>query len=221
MPTTADLTQLSLMASEYGPFFFALLFTLVVPFIGQAFISRNIRENSHASPAEIDALLHSQALYRQVAVWLSVFLVIFSVIWWAAVQIWPPATAQAALDKRVREAFRNKVRIGTIYGIDDDDTFIVRGNDQSHYKVYLYPRRDMLDMQVDYIVVPHDDAITDATHPDDPITVQYGNFSTMKAMKAVNLGYTYADLPLCLKNGIVTLLKGVGTDDQPSFKDCK
>lgn len=203
MSTASELAQLSPLAAEYGPFFFALLFTLVVPLIGQKLIGPNTRDET-------------ARLYRKVGIWLSVFLVIFSVVWWAAIQIWPPAASKTAIDNRVREVFKTKIRQGMILGVDDDDTFFVRQDPNSKYQVYLHPRRDLREMQISYIVVPTDEAITDTTTPDDPIFVQYGNFQSMKAMSTIGRGYPFIELPLCLKSQ-VKLVKGGDPSAQPKF----
>ena len=190
------LDKLSPLAVEYGPFFFALLFALVVPLLGQRLISQTIHSNSEATQIELAALIKSRDQYRRAAIYLMVFLVVFSVVWWSAIQIWPPPSSQVMINKTVDSLVAQRVFQGVIRGGDDDDAFI--DSDNANYTTYLSPERDRIPMIIKYVIV-----FKRMPEKNKPVRVYYANLQTLKSIPK---GYLPTPLEFCVNESAVDML---------------
>lgn len=130
-------SKLSGVASEYGPFFFALLFILFVPVIGQAWFSKMLQ--SKVRPGlERQKALEVYQFYWMSGVVTGLILVIVSVGWWIYVErnyVLPERPA--ALNELISQELSRRIFEGTIRGVSTDDMFIQDlGNPD--YKLYPY-----------------------------------------------------------------------------------
>lgn len=136
------LEQLTPLAQQYGPFFFAVLFVLLVPFMGQTWF-RGFLEMRIEKGQERDAALEVYKFYWKSGIVAGLCLVFFAVTWWFYVQnkhLQIEAMLRAEQVKKMQESyFKSRVITGYIKGINGDDVFSPTAN--SDYTLSVVPTK--------------------------------------------------------------------------------
>jgi hypothetical protein len=201
-----NLAKLSQVASQYGPFFFSVLFVVFVPVMGQRWLFKALESK--------DLARESKAKVRQVYTWywlsgvvMGLVLTTASVLWWIYVQITYvlPAEdrAQASLERvnetkseevirtRISEELSRRIFEGVIVGVSEEDMFVYDFSNP-YYKLYVYPVTNQVPM-VDRFII-----IFTGELPKHPIVLfRYMNRRTYEALLANRVGYVPLDIKFC------------------------
>jgi len=214
-PTDVGLLgQLSSLAIQYGPFLMMLIFVLVVPFTGQRWFSKILQTKLAGSDQERVASIQVYEFYWKSGVVCGLVLTGISVAWWIYVQLcYSLPTSEEQFNKRVSEALAKRVIAGTILGASDDDYFIPA--DDKNYKVYIYPRKDLTPMKVEFLI-----RFLEDPEADFHVKVQYMHKRTYENLKMNNNGYIPAVLEFCPDMDLTAV--SFVNDPKPSFNPaCK
>lgn len=191
--------RLSVQAALYGPFFFSLLFILLVPVLGQYWFSRMLQARTTGSREERSRAMQVYRFYWVSGVIAGLVLMFSSSLWWGYVQwsyVLPAqdraqavaeqlqlATAKAAVNKAIREALHQRVVEGVITGVSPNDMFLPEPGRQD-YRLYVFPITNQVPMVARFVV------IFDGIPPEKPIIrLPYMDRRTYNAIIAARGGF--------------------------------
>ncbi len=214
-PIVSDsVTNLSPVAAQYGPFFFTLLYTLVVPLIGQQLIKRNIAKAGEISDAELSERISSQRMYRTFGIAMSAFCLTFSMFWWAFAQLYPPPSSEEAIKQKVEGEFKRRVVTGVIRGGNDDIAFL--DPQDARYDTYISPERDRDPMTFKYVIV-----FKKPPTDNEQVNLLFLNLKTYRIIRTLpgpKIGYNPLTLTFCVNSGSQFLELDVA-NGAPRFKE--
>lgn len=207
--TVGVLGQLASLAIQYGPFLMALIFVLVVPYTGQRWFSKILQTKLAGSDQERLASIEVYEFYWKSGILCGLVLTGISVAWWIYVQMsYALPSSEEQFNRRVSEALARRVIEGTILGASDEDIFLPA--DDTRYKVYMYERKDLIPMKVEFLI-----RFLEDPGPDLHVQVEYINKRAYDNLRVRNKGYFPALLQLCPKRDATALL--FVKDPKPSF----
>jgi len=202
------------IASQYGPFFFAVLFILFVPVVGQKWFSKALEKRSVGSEQERQKALEIYSFYWLSGVKTGIVLVGVSIVWWAFVQIkYTLPDADSKFRQKVSDEISRRIFQGVIRGANDDDIFIYDFNNPQ-YSIYVYPQKNQTPMLIRYVVVFSDDPPKNF-----PVQLMYMNRKTYEALVSTNTGYVPIALSFCIENDArdISIIKDPATPPHFSF----
>jgi hypothetical protein len=204
------ITRLTVLAAQYGPFLFAVLFIVLVPVIGEKWFSKILQTKLVGGPKEREATVQVYKFYWVSGVVFGLFLAALSVAWWMYVQTqYVLPRSEEDFNKRVSAEFSKRVFEGVIGGADDNDIFVSDGSGNRQYNVYIHPIRNEIPMRLRFAVL-----FSEGAKANDPIQIGYMNKETYDKLQKSGKGYIPAKLTFCLsKDGTtLTLVKEEGQD---------
>jgi hypothetical protein len=195
MPQLSELGPYASLASQYGPFFLAILFVLFVPLLGQMYFAEFLRQRTEQG-AERDAALQVYKFYWLQGVVAGLSLVAISVAWWLYVQYAHILPAQrdfsrAQFEALVQKRAREFVFEGIIRDASDDDMFLFDTN--KPYRLYTYMPPNLVPPVVQFVAV-----FPAPPSPKQVIYFSYGSRAGYEAAKAEKKGYRPHPIKLCL-----------------------
>ena len=216
MQSLPDYAPYASLASQYGPFFFAILFVLFVPVLGQMYFAEFLKKQT-AAGVEREAALQVYKFYWLQGVVTGLALVAVSVAWWLYVQYAHILPAQrdfsrARFDELVQKRAREFVFEGIIRDARDDDMFYF--DFTRDYRIYTYMPPNVSPRVVQFAV------IFPAPPPaDQVIYFSYGSKAGYQAALATNGEYPPHRIKLCLNRAPqdVWMVRDEKADKPPHF----
>ena len=193
-------SEFAAVASQYGPFFFALLFVIFVPFLGQRYF-RDFLEQRSTTPEERQTALQVYKFYWLSGIVTGLVLVAASVAWWFYVQAAYVLPARIALVE------------ATILEATDEDLFMYDVFSPD-YRVYAY-HVSWINPPVTKVAI----VLKREPKPDQVLDLRYMTKAAYKAAILGNTAIKPAPVPFCLRHREMTLVRRDGA--QPHFdKKC-
>jgi hypothetical protein len=206
---------LSSLASQYGPFFFSILFVLFVPVFGQRWFFKLLQTRAAGTAAERAKAMSVYKFYWTSGIVTGLILVGFSVSWWAFVQYrYTLSPNEEQFNKRVSNEISKRIFQGVIRGADDEDIFVYDFNNPQ-YSIYIYPLRNQRPMLVRFVIVFNNDPVTN-----ERIHILYMNKKSYEllASNSTAAGYRPTPLEFCI-NRAASDMTFIKDDTRPPHFD--
>jgi hypothetical protein len=189
------LEQLSAIAEQFGPFFFALLFIIFVPAMGQKYFANFLKQRASRGQERAVAL-EAYTFYWKTGIVTGLILVVISVWWYIYVKM-------HQIQIRNTSVFEAVIR-----GIQDDDDFVLDPGFKD-YSAYYYRVPDIRPPVMKVAIVFRANSVTGPT-----VELHYMNRRTYAA-KQKDGGILHA-IPFCLRYQEVQLIHE-SADKPPRF----
>jgi len=156
-----QIRNLAALAAQYGPGFFAIMFTLFIPMIGHRWFTAIIQTKLTGSDEERSATIQVYKFYWISGIVTGLLLTVLSVSWWVYVQTaYTLPQSEDSFNRKVSQEVSREVsgRIfeGTIAGVNDGDVLVYNDTHQG-YRIYFYPLRNEWPFRVKFVVIFDDD----------------------------------------------------------------
>lgn len=214
MKQTDQIGDLASIAAQYGPFLFAILFILFVPYLGQKWFSAILQARIAGNAQERAAHVQVYRFYWVSGIIMGLALTVLSVSWWLYVQMRLTLPSyENQIENRVSAEISKRIFEGVIRGTNDDDMFI-SDNANSTYRIYLFPLRNQVPMIVHFAVI-----FTQTPQPNSLIHVEYMDKKTYDSLKDKGIGALPIPLVFCPIRDATDLLlvKSDASTTQPHF----
>lgn len=210
--TVSAAGALAPIAQQYGPFFFTVLYTLIVLVLGQEIIRRRLGNVSDISQIELEERIRSQRAYRTFAISMAGFCLTFSLFWWGYTQLYPPA---AHIDEMVKQQFGKVVFQGQITGLSPEDVLV--SSDDVNYTAYVWTDVHAVPAMTKFVIVAKNRPIYGR-----PVAIYYGNERSIQVAGPSNVGYAYKPLEFCLNESAVEMRMEKAQNGVPQLSNpCK
>lgn len=137
------LANLTSLASQYAPFFFAVLYVVFLPIISQTYFRRSL-ESRVKSDQERAISFETYRFYFISSIKFGIFLTCVAIGWYFFYQIY-------FIGSKSNTNENINVMEGRILGLETSDILITFKNDI--YTVYLYPEQNTKPLVVDYAII--------------------------------------------------------------------
>lgn len=198
MPNAEHVEKFTELASQYGPFFFSIVFVLFVPVLGQRWFSKLLVARIQRGDEKKQAL-KVYRFYWMSGVIAGFVLVFISITWWIYVQLgYVLPDRDAALEARLEQRLAKRVFEGTILGVTDDDMFLDYNFANNGYRLYVYPIENQNPRIIKYVIIFQNDPTKDLTVP-----FNYMSRATYRALSETKDNpFAPIQIPLCLNADI-------------------
>lgn len=181
------LSLFTTLAAQYAPFFFALLFVVFVPILGQQFFKAFLEQKTSAG-IERDAAMKVYSFYWMSGIVTGLMLVATSVAWWLYVQY------AYVLPTRI------SVYEGVIRNVQEDDMFMY-DIFSSDYTVYAYYLPWVAPPVIKFAIV-----FKKEPGKTDTIKLSYISKKSYEAARDGKIAFSPLEIPFCLKHKDVRLM---------------
>jgi hypothetical protein len=182
------LERLVMLASQYGPFLFAMLYTILVPYVGQRWFASTLKSTSIGNE-DREKAIKLYAFYWISGVILGLVLVILSAIWWIYVQLY--YSLPQSQQQNISNEISLHVYTGVIQNVNSHDMFFE--SDDPEYKIYLAPVQSdptLMRFAIIFQVVPP------ANHP---INLKWAFKQSYERLREADKGYNPWPMQFCLR----------------------